>query len=41
MFILLKLKIIIKLSRIYSINQKNRNVINFTFDKFHIQDKMK
>ena len=26
--------------RIYSVNQKNKNVIDKTFDKFHDQDKM-
>ena len=41
MFISLKSNVIVKFSRVYSINQKNKNVINKTFNKFHKQEKMK
>ena len=35
MLIFLKSNIIIKFSRVYFINQKDKNVINKKFNKFH------
>ena len=40
MLISLKLKINFKSLRIYSFNQKNKEIINKTFDKLYKQKKM-
>ena len=40
MFIFFKLDFIFKSFRVYFINQKNKNVIDKTFNKLYDQDKM-
>ena len=40
MFIFLKSDVAFKSSRIYFINQKNKNVIDETFNKLYNQDKI-
>ena len=40
MFIFLKLDVAFKSFRVYFINQKNKNVINETFNKLRDQNKM-
>ena len=40
MFIFFKLDVTLKSFRVYFINQKNKNVINETFNKLYNQGKM-
>ena len=40
MFILLKSEVTFKFIKIYSIKQKNKKVINVTFNKLHEQEKI-
>ena len=40
MFINLKSDVTIKSFKIYSFDQKDKEIVNITFDKLHAQDKM-
>ena len=41
MSIFIKSNVSIKAARVYSLNQRDREIINETFDKMHDQNKMK